>query len=208
MKKPFDPQELRARLTMNIRRAERDQNANPLTKLPGNSIINRTILQRLKTQLAILYVDLDNFKAYNDKYGFNLGDDVLKYTAETLIFAVKNHGNARDFIGHIGGDDFIILSTPEKAETIATTICTLFDEKSEQFYNEEDRTRKKINSYDRLGNLQEFPLVSISIAVVSNEKKELSSTAQIAQIAAELKHYAKTKPHGKLGSNYVKDRRS
>ena len=208
MRKPFDATELKARIAMNIRRTERDQNSNPLTKLPGNAIINRTILQRLEQPIAVLYADLDNFKAYNDKYGFTKGDDVLTHTAKVLSLAVKKHGNSSDFLGHIGGDDFIIISTPEKSVEISEAICEQLDKNIETFYNEQDRKGKSIISYDRLGNQQEFPLVSISIAIVTNEKKELTSTPQIAQIAAELKHFAKTKPHGKLGSNYVKDRRS
>jgi diguanylate cyclase (GGDEF)-like protein len=200
MKKPFDPLELKARLIMNLRRAERDQNSNPLTKLPGNSLINRTILSRIAHPVAI-------FKAYNDKYGFNMGDKVIQKTADVLAFAVKSFGTPSDFLGHIGGDDFIIVSTPEASERLAQQICERFDQEAPPFYNEEDRTRKKIVAYDRLGALREFPLVSISVAIVTNEKKELTSAPQIAQLAAELKHYAKTKPGGELGSNYVKDRR-
>ncbi len=207
MKKPFDPIELKARLIMNLRRAERDQNSNPLTKLPGNAIINRTIMARVQHPIALLYADLDNFKAYNDKYGFNLGDTIIKHTAQTLSFAVKNYGNPSDFLGHIGGDDFIIISTPDKSETMAQHICEEFDKTAPKFYSQEDQDRKKIVAYDRLGTLREFPLVSLSIAIVTNEKKELTSTPQIAQLAAELKHYAKTKPSGTLASNYVKDRR-
>lgn len=208
MKKPFEISELNARLLMNLRRAERDQNANPLTKLPGNAIINRTILMRLDQPLAVLYADLDNFKVYNDKYGFNKGDDIIQYTANILSFTTRNYGNPGDFVGHIGGDDFVVISTPEKAEKIADGICKKFDENVEKFYNESDKKLKKIVAHDRRGNLQEFPLVSISIAILTNEKKELTSMPQIAQLAAELKHYAKSKPSGKLGSNYVKDRRS
>jgi diguanylate cyclase (GGDEF)-like protein len=207
-KKPFDAVELHARIAMNLRRAERDQSSNPLTKLPGNTIINRTILKRLMQPIAILYADLDNFKAYNDKYGFDMGDKVIQYTANILSFSTKKYGNPTDFVGHIGGDDFIIVSTPDKAEAIAQKICESFDSGVLEFYNQEDRERKKIVAFDRQGTLREYPLVSISIAIVTNEKRELNSTPQIAQIAAELKHYAKTKPNGTLGSNYVKDRRT
>lgn len=208
MKKPFDPIELNARLVMNLRRAERDQNANPLTRLPGNAIINRTILQRLSGPVAILYADLDNFKAYNDKYGFGMGDKVIIFTAHTLAFAVKNAGNPDDFLGHVGGDDFIIVSTPDKAESVAGLICSTLDQGIPDFYNQKDRTNKKIIAYDRQGIMREYPLVSMSIAIITNEKLTLTSTPQIAQIAAELKHYAKTKPQGAVGSNYVKDRRN
>jgi len=209
MKKPFDAVELRARLVMNLRRSERDQNSNPLTKLPGNSIINRTILARIDQPVAVLYADLDNFKAYNDKYGFNMGDKIIQRTAEILALAVKQAGNPSDFLGHIGGDDFVILSTPEKSELISENICKEFDKTvPQEFYNKEDLDNKKIITYDRLGELREFPLVSITVAIVTNEKRDLTSMPQIAQIAAELKHYAKTKPGGETGSSYVKDRRS
>ena len=208
MKKPIIPEELKARITMNIRRAQRDQNSNPLTKLPGNNIINKTIIQRLYQPIAVLYADLDNFKAYNDKYGFNRGDDIIKYTATVLAAAVKQNGNATDFVGHIGGDDFIVISTPERADQIAQIICQQFDQHASLFYNEEDRHAKKIIAQDRKGNICQYPLASISVAIITNEKKELTSMPQIAQLAAELKKYAKSKPSGKLGSNYVKDRRS
>lgn len=208
IKKPFDPIELNARLIMNMRRSERDQNANPLTKLPGNAIINRTILQRMTSPVAVLYVDLDNFKSYNDKYGFAMGDKIIEFTASKLIFSIRHAGNPGDFLGHIGGDDFVIVSTPDKAEAIAQHICQQFDQGIAQFYNEEDRQRKKIIAYDRQGILREYPLISVSIAIITNQKRELTSMPQIAQLAAELKHYAKTKPFGAIGSNYVKDRRS
>lgn len=207
MKKPFDPIELKARVLMSMRRADRDQNSNPLTKLPGNAIINRTILNRLSSPIAILYIDLDNFKAYNDKYGFAMGDNIILYTANTLTFAVQTTGNSSDFLGHIGGDDFIIVSTPEKAEQLAGKICGEFDKNAPSFYSPEDQKNRKIISFDRQGVQRDFPLVSLSIAIVTNENRELTCAPQIAQIAAELKHYAKTKPDGKMGSNFVKERR-
>ncbi len=207
IRKPFDPVELKARVAMNLRRAERDQNSNPLTKLPGNTTINRTINSRLTTPLAVLYADLDNFKAYNDKYGFELGDKVLLYTADVLGIGVKKYGNPSDFLGHVGGDDYIIISTPDKAEKMAQNICATFDKGIADFYNMEDRKHKKITSYDRQGQMREFPLIAISIAIVTNEKRDLTSVPQVAQIAAELKHYVKIKPVGATGSTYIKDRR-
>lgn len=207
MKKPFEMNELLARLLMNIRRSERDQNANPLTKLPGNNSISRTILMRLSNSLAVLYADLDNFKAYNDKYGFSRGDSVIQYTAHTLSTVIKTIGNNEDFLGHIGGDDFVIISTPDKAEALAISICKEFDKGIQAFYNEEDRSNKKMTSYNRQGKIQEFPLVALSVAIITNEQRELESLPHIAQLATELKQFAKTKPDGALGSNYAKDRR-
>lgn len=207
MKKPCDPLELQARIIMNLRRTERDQNANPLTKLPGNATINRTILTRLNKPIAILYIDLDNFKAYNDIYGFSAGDKLIIHTASLLALAIKNSGSPSDFLGHIGGDDFIIVSTPEKAEMLAENICTRFDHAVLSFYRPEDQAEKKIITTDRLGIARDFPLASLAIAIVTNEKRPLTSLPEIAQIAAELKQYAKTKPEGMMKSNYVKDQR-
>lgn len=207
MHKPFRPEELKARLFMNIRQAERDQNANPLTKLPGNALINRIIRERMNQPMAVLYLDLDNFKAYNDKYGFNKGDTILQHAAHIMADAVRTCGNEDDFLGHLGGDDYVIVSTPDKARTMSETICKTFDASIGQFYNEEDRRLGKIISINRKGERETFPLISISIAVITNEQKDLTSIPQIAQLAAELKKYAKSKPFGETGSNFVIDRR-
>ena len=208
IQKPFNAIELTTRITMNIRRSERDQNSNSLTKLPTNILINRIITERLTDNISILYLDLDNFKAYNDSYGFILGNNVIQHTVKILIESIKLHGNTTDFIGHIGGDDFIIVSTHETAEQIASTICKKFDNTIFQFYSTEHQATKKIVTLDRQGNSKEFPLLSLSIAIVSNEYRSLTSLAHISTIAAELKNYAKTKPHGLYESNYVKDRRN
>lgn len=205
MKKPVNEQELKARVTMNIRRAQRDQNANPLTHLPGNGAINKTILQRLNQPLTLLYADLDNFKAYNDKYGFNKGDTIIAQTADILSQSVLQHGSNSDFVGHIGGDDFIIISTPKHAQKIARNICSTFDKQAGSFYHEQDRLQGFISGKDRQGKICTFPLVSISIAIITNEHKKLESLAHIAQLAAELKKYAKSKPDGVVGSNVVID---
>jgi diguanylate cyclase (GGDEF)-like protein len=208
LKTPFC-HELKIRIEMNILRAQRDIDLNPLTQLPGNNMINKTINQSLNQPLAILYADIDNFKAYNDKYGFNKGDELILHTAKTLRKAIQKNGNSNDFLGHIGGDDFVIVSTPDKAIEISQQICKEFDKAAPQFYNDQDRKNKKNYVLDRRGNKQEFPLASVSIAIVTNERRSLESIAQISQIAAEMKCYAKSKPDGKLtASSYAKDQRS
>ena len=127
--KPFEPQELIARIRMIIRRAQRDLEANPLTRLPGNvSILNE--LQRKIDQnsiFAICYIDLDKFKSYNDKYGFEHGDEVIKETARILIRTKRELGNPDDFIGHIGGDDFVAITTPDKVDALCQKIIDDFD---------------------------------------------------------------------------------
>ena len=207
--KPFEPQELIARVKMILRRTERDLDANPLTHLPGNvTILNE--LQRWvdaalkdKTTFAVGYLDIDKFKSYNDKYGFEHGDEVIKETARIIIHNIRTFGNADDFIGHIGGDDFVFITTPDKIDQVCSKIIGEFDSGVGKFYNQEDRQRGYIFAKDRQGKEQKVPLLSISIGVVTNEAREIAHVAQIGEIGAELKGFAKQL----TGSNFVKDKR-
>lgn len=203
--KPFEPQELLARIRMILRRTERDLEANPLTRLPGNVSIlnefNRHIAA--KTPFAVCYLDLDKFKSYNDKYGFEHGDEVIKETARILLRATQELGNPDDFVGHIGGDDFVIVTLPAAAERISQKIIADFDKAAPSFYNQEDRGRGYITGTDRQGKEQKIPLLSISIGIVTNETRQITHVAQIGEIGAELKSRAKKLEH----SNYVKDLR-
>ena len=203
--KPFEPQELLARIRMVLRRTERDLEANPLTKLPGNvSILNELSLRlESKKLFAVAYADLDKFKSYNDTYGFEHGDDVIRETARILIRAVQEEGNPVDFIGHIGGDDFVIITTPDVVDKICFKVIDQFESAAPSFYSEEDRKRGYILAVDRKGEQQNVPLISISIGVVTNEKREIAHVAQIGEIGAELKSYAKRLER----SNYIKDQR-
>lgn len=203
--KPFEPKELLARIRMILRRTERDLEANPLTKLPGNVSILNELSRRIdsKSLFAVCYVDLDKFKAYNDKYGFEHGDDVIRETGRVLMQATLRYGNADDFIGHIGGDDFVIVTTPQKVDDICKTIISDFEAKSPLFYNEKDRSNGYILGLDRQGKEQKIPLLSVSIGVVTNEFRAIEHVAEIGEIGAELKSYAKSLER----SNYVKDQR-
>lgn len=206
MVKPFEPQELLVRIKMILRRSERDLDANPLSKLPGNVSILNELQGRIdkKIPLAINYVDLDKFKVYNDKYGFRHGDEIIRETARILIRATQELGNTDDFIGHIGGDDFVVVTTPDKAESISQKIIDDFDKISPSFYTQEDREAGFITGKDRKGIEQKFGLLSISIGIVSNERRELTHVAQIGEIGAELKEAAKHLEH----SCYIKDKRA
>ena len=205
MVKPFEPKELLARIRMILRRAECDLEANPLTRLPGNVSILNELSGRLaeNSLFTVCYLDLDKFKSYNDKYGFEHGDEVIRETARILIRVVQECGNPDDFIGHIGGDDFVIITTPEIADSICKKIISYFNETSPSFYNENDRKNGYIIAKDRSGKEQQIPLLSISIGAVSNEFRTIEHVAQIGEIGAELKSYAK----GLEGSNYIKDQR-
>lgn len=203
--KPFEPKELIARVKMVLRRTSRELDANPLTKLPGNVSIFDELQSRLDKQglFAVGYLDLDKFKAYNDKYGFEHGDEVIKETARILIKAIKTKGNADDFVGHIGGDDFVFVSTPERVDGICKKIIQDFEESAPKFYNQEDRAKGYIIAKDRKGVEQKFPLISLSIGVVTNETHSINHVAEISEIGVELKEHAKSLER----SNYVKDKR-
>ena len=206
VKKPFNERELLSRIKNIFRRIDRNRNANPLTGLNGNHEIQREITSRITKgySFAVIYVDLDNFKAYNDVYGFNNGDRIIILTADILRDQVDLWGNPDDFVGHIGGDDFIIVSIPEKAARICEEVMAEFDEKVLNFYNEEDRQRGYITTKNRKGETDTFPVLSISLAIITNEKRELTSAVEIGDIAAEIKKKLKTM----TGSNYFFDRRT
>lgn len=203
--KPFEPKELLARIHMILRRTERDLEANPLTKLPGNVSILNELQIRLdsKSPFAVCYLDLDKFKAYNDTYGFEHGDDVIRETARILIRETQMHGNKDDFIGHIGGDDYVIVTTPDVVDDLCRSVINEFEKTVPSFYTEADRRKGYIIAKDRKGIEQKIPLLSISIGVVTNEFRKIDHVAQIGEIGAELKSYAK----GLERSNYVKDKR-
>ncbi|MDE3077724.1 MAG: response regulator [Chloroflexota bacterium] len=203
--KPFDALELVARVEMNLHRASRNRDLNPLTGLPGNRAID-TVLQKhmdAGEEFAALYVDLDNFKSYNDAYGFHSGDDMIKLTARCLVDAVSGLGSPEDFVGHIGGDDFLVVTRPEAAEPIARDIVRAFDEGVLSMYDERDRERGFMMTADRRGIVRPTPLVSISIAIVSNSMRRLHHVAELSHIAADVKNYVKRLS----GSNFAFDRR-
>ncbi|MEB3186411.1 MAG: HAMP domain-containing protein [bacterium] len=182
-----------------------DQNCNPLTRLPGNRSIEAEVARRLHEpdNLAVLYIDLDHFKAYNDKFGFEAGDRIIQYTASTLQQAIQIVDNAEDYLGHIGGDDFIVVTTPRAAERLGQEIIRLFDAELPGFYPEEDRKRGYIVALDRRGLRQQFPLVTLSIAIVTNERRQIRDFLELASVAAEVKKYAKSIE----GSSVARDRR-
>ena len=170
----------------------RAENANPLTKLPGNNMIHEAIEKRIKEKKKFIavYSDLDNFKAFNDKYGIGAGDQAIKLTAQIMREAMRK-GAPGDFLGHEGGDDFIILTTPEKSQAVTEHVCTEFDKRVKQFYSAEDQAQGFIMSKDREGNIKQFPIMTISLAGVGNVVRELTSYAEVTNICAEVKKKAK-----------------
>jgi diguanylate cyclase (GGDEF)-like protein len=205
MTKPFGPQELLARVKAKIRRVEVDASLSPLTRLPGNLAIEAELRRRIDTDepFAVLYLDLDNFKAFNDVYGFTHGDEAIQLIAATSVDVVRRRGTPQDFVGHIGGDDFIIVTLPDRSEEIAREIIDAFDRDIRKLYNEQDLRQGYIETRDRRGTLNRYPIMSLSIAIISNDRRKLENYAQIGEAAAELKRYAKSIG----GSVYVKDKR-
>lgn len=204
--KPLNVDELLARVRGILRRTRLGLEANPLTRLPGNPAIEARLEEAVaaKAPFAVLYVDLNQFKAFNDVYGYDAGDRVIRRTAEILLETARRAGGRDVFVGHIGGDDFIVVCGPERAQTLCEEVLRAFDAESPRFYTEADRARGAIQTRDRKGNLQEFPLLSVAIGVATNTHRGLHSVGQISQIGSELKKYAKTFK----GSKYVFDRRT
>ena len=203
--KPFGPQELLARVRAKIARVEMDSSLSPLTKLPGNLAIEAEVRRRLEggDPFAVLYMDLDNFKAFNDVYGFTHGDEAIRLLASIAVDVVRRRGTNLDFVGHIGGDDFLIVTLPERAEEIAREIIADFDPGVRALYRPQDLRQGFIETHDRRGALNRYAIMSLSIALVSSEQRAMTNYAQIGETAAELKRYAKSIG----GSVYVKDKR-
>ncbi len=203
--KPFEPESLLARITMIVARTIRNLDANPLTHLPGNASIMDELQSRIqsKAAFAVGYCDLDKFKLYNDKYGFEKGDEVIKSTARAIIEASKESGKKDIFVGHIGGDDFVFVCDDADADNVSQHIIDKFDKAALSFYNEEDRQAGYIMGKDRQGNEVKAGLMSISIGIVSNVLTPINHVAQIGEIGAELKKFAKSQEK----SNFVRDKR-
>lgn len=204
--KPFDVRELRARINRILKRKSTDVSLNPLTHLPGSPAIEEDVLKRMAagTPFAFAYIDADNFKAYNDVYGYAKGDTVIMHIASVLNDAAKAHAAQDYFLGHVGGDDFVLVTKPELIEATGGEIVRVFDGTIASFYTEEDRRRGHIITLDRKNKTRNFPLVSLTIAVII--PKALRHYGKLVETAAELKRYAKDLPDRK-GSICVKDRR-
>jgi diguanylate cyclase (GGDEF)-like protein len=202
--KPFTPDELIAQVKALLRRTQIGLDANPLTHLPGNSSILREIEARVarKNLFAVLYADLNHFKAFNDRYGFLRGDDVLRFTAHVLLNAAAEETDM-PFVGHVGGDDFVMIAAPDRAEPLCRNIIQAFDAGIQRFYNPEDLSRKKLEVLDRQGKKTTYPIMGIAIGVATNARREIRSVGEVSQVGAELKKFAKSFP----GSRYVIDQR-
>ena len=178
----------------------------PLTGLPGNTQIQAELKKRLarEKEFIVLYLDLDDFKAYNDVYGFLKGDEIIKFTARTILENVNNIANSNAFVGHIGGDDFVaILDENTNYEEICRNIIAQFDKGVKYFFTEEDYNRGYLKIQNRKGKMEHFFLTAISIGVVQVESDKFSNVLEIGEVGAQVKHIAKKYK----GSCYAIDRR-
>jgi diguanylate cyclase (GGDEF)-like protein len=204
--KPFDTPELLARIRGVLRRAKEMRQQSPLTGLPGNVRIEDEIEERVATgkAFAILYADLDHFKAYNDHYGFMRGDEAIRSTARLIEDVVRDRSGGDAFVGHVGGDDFVIVCGSSEAESLAAALVERFDAAVPALYDPEDVAKGHIDVVNRRGEAQEFPFLSISIGVATTERRRFGHFAEAVAVATEMKTFTKKTP----GSSWAIDRRT
>lgn len=203
--KPFDEKVLYYTVRNIVRLMYTNRRVSPLTGLPGNVQIQAELKKRLlnKEEFAVLYIDLDNFKAYNDLYGFLKGDEIIKFTARTILKNVNNLECSDSFVGHIGGDDFVAVIPKENYRKICEDIISEFDAEVLNYFNKKDSDRGYIEVANRKGIIEQFPITSISIGVVISEKDKFKNILEIGEVEAQVKHKAKVI----FGSSYVVDKR-
>jgi GGDEF domain-containing protein len=201
----MSPQEQAIRLRVTLKRADRDVSVHPSTRLPGTAQIERDITDRIRSGaiFAVCYADLDHFKEFNDRYGYNHGDSVIGMLSRILRDVVRGYAPT-GFVGHIGGDDFIFNVPLETMEACCEEVLAIFDELIPYQYTEEDREKGFFVARDRRGMIHEIPLMTLSIGVVTNRIRSFSHTARVSELATEMKAYAKKLP----GSVFAVDRRS
>jgi DNA-binding response OmpR family regulator len=189
---PFDPEELLERVRTQLRHVQQIL-LSRLIDLPGAFQVEITINCKLASQepWSILYLDLDNFKAFNDAYGFLAGNEMIRLVGRICRRVVCEHGNLEDFVGHVGGDDFVVVTTPDRARHLSCRIIAAYKELSQPFYRPEDLKRGSISGVDRKGRPYQFPLVSLSIGIVNNQSFLAHSLQEISYLVAEAKRNAK-----------------
>ena len=202
----IDVQELVTRLDAMLRRSDRDLVVHPSTRLPGAAEIEADVARRLKQEVrfAMCYADLDHFKEFNDRYSYYDGDRVIRILAKILHDVVKGVCGEDGFVGHIGGDDFIFVIPTQCISEVCAEIVSVFDTLIPYQYSDQDRRAGYFFGKDRRGQLHRVPLMTVSIGVVTNDRRHFTHAAQVSELATEMKSYAKTLP----GSVYSVDRRT
>lgn len=204
--KPFNHEELLLRVTNLLEATRREREANPLTGLPGNRAIEREIQARIeiKNPFACMYVDIDRFKSFNDHYGYSRGDRAISFLAGVLMSCSRKYGGTGDFVGHVGGDDFVVVTGSERAEDVARHVVAEFDTGIRDLHDPDDFERGWLEVESRDGRVQRFPLITVTIALVADAQERFSHPAELSDTMAELKRHGKAKSH----SVVVRERRS
>ena len=204
--KPFDGSELLARVKRTLRRSREMRAVSPLTGLPGNMRVQEEILRRVAGDIpfALLYADLDHFKAFNDHYGFVRGDGAIHTLARVATEVVQEFVGPQGFVGHVGGDDLVMIVPPEQAEPIAAELCWRFDQQAPALYDPEDVARGYIEVNDRQGNPRRFSLLTVSVGVATTQHRRFTHYGEAVAVATEMKQVAKRQPT----SAYVVDSRT
>jgi diguanylate cyclase (GGDEF)-like protein len=204
--KPFDMPELLQRVRNALEWSSTQRAASPLTGLPGNITIDAEVKQRLERgeTFAMLMIDIDSFKSFNDRYGYSRGDQVIQALARILLDALQANGASDTFLGHIGGDDFIVLARPEVAEPIAERIVLEFDRMVPSHYDAEDRERGYVEVLNRRHIVERFQLMTLTVALVSTDRYSITHQVELNDVAQELKQHGKSI----TGSVVVGERRS
>lgn len=205
IKSPMDDEYIYYTIRNIIRLMASNRKVSPLTGLPGNLQIQVELKKKLlkKEEFAILYFDLDNFKEYNDTYGFLKGDEVIKFTAKTILKVMHHYKLEDSFVGHIGGDDFVGIISDVDFDKLCQDIIARFDTNIKEYFNEEDIERGYLEVANRKGIIEQFPITAISIGVVKVSPGEYKNPLEIGEVGAQVKHLAKTQ----TGSAYVINRR-
>ena len=203
--KPIDKDYLYYTVQNLVRLMYMNRRVSPLTGLPGNVQIQTEIKKRIlkKEKFAIFYLDLDNFKSYNDLYGFTKGDEIIKFTAKTIMKNIHKLDIDNSFVGHIGGDDFVAIVSGINYEKLCQDIICEFDQNVGEYFTKEDYKRGYLEVANRRGIIEQFPLTSISIGVVEVDEYRFKNILEIGEVAAQVKHLAKTV----MGSSYIIDKR-
>ncbi|MCX7723820.1 MAG: diguanylate cyclase [Thermodesulfovibrio sp.] len=185
--------DLTMRINLCFERLERVIATSPLTKLPGNLVIHKEIQRRLDRGdiFALAYADLDNFKPFNDRYGFSRGDEVIKMLGRVILNIVRAEQPSGSFVGHIGGDDFVYIMDPDKIEETTQKIINIFDNLIKNFYDEEDIRKGYIESIDREGKTHFYPIMTVSVGITSNLYRVFTHFSEMAEVASVMKSVAK-----------------
>lgn len=204
--KPFNHDELLLRVSNLLEATRREREANPLTGLPGNRAIEREIQKRMASDadFSFMYIDIDRFKSFNDKYGYSRGDRAISFLAGVLVGNTQKYGSGREFVGHVGGDDFVVVSETSVAEDLARRIINEFDEGKGDLHDREDRDNGYLEIENRSGRTERFPLITVTLALVQCAGDKFDHPAMLSDTMAELKRFGKTMPH----SVVVRDRRT